>query len=99
MTAETTGKGSETKIPKVKYDEYGHITEVTEVTVYPPTAGATEGYIWTADGADKVGKWVQPSQILSTSSTSTVPSEKAVADAISSAVTGLYKIKGSATVE
>lgn len=99
VTQETVGVGSATAIPIIKYDEYGHISSaITTATVYPPTAGATAGYIWTADGADKVGKWVQPSQSLSTSSTTTVPCEKAVADAIALAVTGLYKIKGSATV-
>ena len=99
ITAETTGIGSATAIPIIKYDEYGHITETpATATVYPPTTGGTDGYIWTGDGANKVGKWVQPSQSLSTSSTTTVPSEKAVADAITSAVTGLYKIMGSATV-
>ena len=59
VTAETTGKGSVTAIPVVKYDAQGHITSVTEATVYPPTTAGTNGQVWQADGV-QAGAWVTP---------------------------------------
>ena len=56
VTAETTGKGSSTAIPIIKYDAQGHITEVTTATVYPPTTAGTSGQVWKSDGSGQ-GAW------------------------------------------
>lgn len=56
ITAQTTFVGSATKIPKFKFDEHGHLTEVGTVTVYPPTEVGTAGQVWTSDGSGP-GAW------------------------------------------
>lgn len=58
VTAETSGKGSATAIPIIKYDAQGHITSVTTATVYPPTSVGTSGYFWKSDGSG-AGQWSQ----------------------------------------
>ena len=77
VTAETTGKGSATAIPIIKYDAQGHITSVTTATVYPPTTAGTNGQLWKSDGSG-AGVWVNQNtltpgvSIASDSGTSTV---------------------------
>ena len=75
VTAETSGKGSATAIPIIKYDAQGHITEVTTATVYPPTTAGTSGYVWKSDGSG-VAQWSQvtgtaPITVTNTSATKT----------------------------
>ena len=104
VTENTTGTGSATAIPIVKYDAQGHITSVTTATVYPPTAGETaDAAVWTSNGASTVGKWKSIAQTSMTAksnnaSKTEVPSSYAVQDAIDTAVTGAYKVKGTKTV-
>ena len=62
VTAETTGKGSATAIPIIKYDAQGHITSVTTTTVYPPTTAGTNGQLWESDGSG-AGVWVNQSAL------------------------------------
>ena len=71
IDANTSGVGSTTKIPVIKYDAQGHITSTSTVTVYPPTSVGTSGQIWQSDGSG-VGVW----QTLDT--TPTANSTKAV---------------------
>ena len=56
VTAETTGKGSATAVPVIKYDAQGHITSVTTATIYPPTTAGTSGQYWKSDGSG-AGVW------------------------------------------
>ena len=69
VTANTSGVGSATAVPIIKYDAQGHITECTTATIYPPTTAGTSGQIWVSDGSG-VGAWktpsVSPSNIFST---------------------------------
>ena len=59
ITAKTTFVGSATSVPKIKYDENGHITEVGTATIYPPTTAGVAGQVWTSDGAG-AGSWQTP---------------------------------------
>lgn len=56
VTAQTSYVGSSTAIPRIKYDAQGHITDVTTVTVYPPTSAGTSGQVWVSDGSGE-GAW------------------------------------------
>ena len=56
ITAETTGKGSATAVPIIKYDAQGHITGVDTTTIYPPTSAGTAYQYWRSD-ADGAGVW------------------------------------------
>ena len=62
VTAETTGKGSSTAIPIIKYDAQGHITSVTTATVYPPTTAGTNGQVWKSDGSGQ-GVWTNQANL------------------------------------
>lgn len=59
VTPKTSYVGSATAVPRIKFDENGHITEVTTATVYPPTTPGEAGQVWTSDGAG-AGKWAEP---------------------------------------
>jgi hypothetical protein len=60
VTANTSGVGSATAVPIIKYDAQGHITECTTATIYPPTTAGTSGQIWVSDGSG-AGAWKTPS--------------------------------------
>ena len=83
VTAAT--KGSTTAIPEITYDAQGHITGVTEKTVYPPTSAGTSGQYWKSDGS-AAGTWTTPSSSPSSGS-STLISSGAVYTALQSYLT------------
>lgn len=83
VTAAT--KGSTTAIPEITYDAQGHITGVTEKTVYPPTTAGTSGQYWKSDG-NGAGTWTTPSSSPSSGS-STLISSGAVYTALQSYLT------------
>ena len=78
-------KGSATAIPQITYDAQGHITAVTEKTVYPPTTAGTSGQYWKSDGS-AAGTWTTPSSSPSSGS-STLISSGAVYTALQSYLT------------
>ena len=78
-------KGSTTAIPQITYDAQGHITAVTEKTVYPPTTAGTSGQYWKSDGS-ATGTWTTPSS-SPTSGSSTLISSGAVYTALQSYLT------------
>lgn len=95
-TDATTGA---TTVPKLKINTQGQVTAASYDTIYAPTSVGTEGQIWTSDGSGN-GSWQTPSETLASATDAakkTVPSEYAVRSAITSAVSGLYKIQGSKT--
>ena len=83
VTAAT--KGSTTAIPQITYDAQGHITSVTEKTVYPPTTAGTSGQYWKSDGS-AAGTWTTPSS-SPTNGSSTLISSGAVYTALQSYLT------------
>ena len=83
VTAAT--KGSTTAIPEITYDAQGHITSVTEKTVYPPTTAGSSNQYWRSDGSG-AGTWTTPSSSPSSGS-STLISSGAVYTALSSYLT------------
>lgn len=66
-------KGSTTAIPQITYDAQGHITSVTEKTVYPPTTAGTSGQYWKSDGSG-AGTWTTPSSSPSSGSNTLISS-------------------------
>lgn len=96
VTAATTAVGGASAALKVKYDAQGHITETSTDAMYPPTTVGTNGQYWGTDGTTPA--WKSPATSLTALSTTEIPSSKAVADAISAALTTAYKVKGSALV-
>jgi len=48
--------GSTTAIPAITYNASGHITNISEITVYPPTTVGTSGQYWSSDGSG-TGIW------------------------------------------
>jgi len=83
VTAAT--KGSATAVPQITYDAQGHITSVTEKTVYPPTTAGTSNQYWRSDGSG-AGTWTTPSS-SPTSGSNTLISSGAVYTALSSYLT------------
>lgn len=73
VTAETSGKGSATSVPIIKYDGQGHITSVSTATIYPPTSVGTAGQYWESDGSG-VGAWVTKDTAPTKDSTKAVTS-------------------------
>lgn len=61
VTAKTAYVGSATAVPRIKYDENGHITAVTTATIYPPTTPGEAGQLWTSDG-NGAGSWKSPAE-------------------------------------
>ena len=55
--------GKEDEIPVLTIDEYGHVTTLSFVNVYPPTSKGESGQIWTSGGSEKEGSWVNPSDM------------------------------------
>lgn len=93
-------KGSTTAIPQITYDAQGHITSVTEKTVYPPTTAGTSGQYWKSDGSG-AGTWTTPSSSPSSGS-STLISSGAVYSALANYLTttsasSIYQTKISST--
>lgn len=56
ITGSSSYKGSATSIPRIKYDNQGHITACTTTTVYPPTTAGEAGQVWKSNGSG-VGSW------------------------------------------
>lgn len=73
VTANTSGVGSSTKVPIIKYDGQGHITGVSTATIYPPTSVGTAGQYWESDGSG-VGAWVTKDTAPTKDSTKAVTS-------------------------
>lgn len=73
VTANTSGVGSSTKVPIIKYDGQGHITGVSTATIYPPTSVGTAGQYWESDG-NGVGAWVTKDTAPTKDSTKAVTS-------------------------
>ena len=48
--------GSQTIIPKITYDKFGHIQKTESVSVYPPTTAGMAGQLWVSDGVE-AGQW------------------------------------------
>lgn len=48
--------GSETVIPRLKYNSTGHLVSVSTATVYPPTTPGTAGQVWVSRGIGQ-GEW------------------------------------------
>lgn len=71
ITAAT--KGSATAIPQITYDAQGHITGVTEKTVYPPTTAGSSNQYWRSDGSG-AGSWTTPSSSPSSGSNTLISS-------------------------
>lgn len=71
VTAAT--KGSATAIPQITYDAQGHITGVTEKTVYPPTTTGSSNQYWKSDGSG-AGTWTTPSSSPSSGSSTLITS-------------------------
>ena len=93
-------KGSTTAIPQITYDAQGHITAVTEKTVYPPTTAGTSGQYWKSDGS-ATGTWTTPSS-SPTSGSNTLISSGAVYTALQNYLTttsasSTYQTKISST--
>lgn len=64
VTPKTAYVGSATAIPRIKFDENGHITGVTTATVYPPTTPGEAGQVWMSDGAG-AGYWTNlPTKVI-----------------------------------
>lgn len=53
-------RGKENEIPVLTIDEYGHVTTLSFVNVYPPTSKGESGQIWTSGDSEKEGSWVNP---------------------------------------
>lgn len=83
VTAAT--KGSATAIPQITYDAQGHITSVTEKTVYPPTTAGSSNQYWKSDGS-ATGTWTTPSS-SPTSGSNTLISSGAVYTALQNYLT------------
>lgn len=49
-------KGNATKVPKINYDNYGHITSISEIAMYPPTTAGDSGQYWESQGTG-AGVW------------------------------------------
>lgn len=56
-------KGSDEEIPIFTIDEYGHITTLSSISVYPPTTKGEAGQIWSSGGAEAKGVWINPSDL------------------------------------
>lgn len=56
VTAKTTYVGSATTVPRIKYDEQGHVTGTSTATIYPPTTAGESGQVWVSKGSG-VGQW------------------------------------------
>ena len=55
--------GSQTIIPKITYDKFGHIQKTEQVTVYPPTTAGLAGQVWVSDGAE-AGEWLSLADLM-----------------------------------
>ena len=55
--------GSQTVIPKITYDKFGHIQKTEEAVVYPPTTAGINGQIWQSDGLG-AGQWAELAGLL-----------------------------------
>lgn len=53
-------KGSATAVPVITVDSYGRVTELSSITIYPPTSEGTTGQYWKSDG-NGAGVWASPS--------------------------------------
>jgi len=92
--------GGYTEIPVITVDTYGRILVLSSAAVYPPKSAGTSGALYTSAGSGADGTWTTPSTSVGAASTDAqIPTAKAVHDAITSAVSGMYKVKGSATVQ
>ena len=90
VTANTTGVGSATAVPIIKYDGQGHITSITTATIYPPTSAGTSGQYWKSDGSG-AGVW----QSLDTSPTAN-STNAITSGAVKSALDGKLATTGTA---
>ena len=90
VTANTSGVGSATAVPVIKYDAQGHITSITTATIYPPTSAGTSGQYWKSDGSG-AGVW----QSLDTSPTAN-STNAITSGAVKSALDGKLATTGTA---
>lgn len=91
--------GGYTSVPVLTVDTYGRVLALSDVTVYPPKSEGSAGDLYTSGGTGADGTWTTPSTSIGSASTdSQIPTAKAVNDAITSAVSGMYRVQGSATV-
>jgi hypothetical protein len=55
--------GGNSSSPVITTDEFGHITKIDSVSVYPPTSKGESGQVWTSGGSDEDGSWVNQSDM------------------------------------
>jgi hypothetical protein len=90
VTANTSGVGSSTKVPIIKYDDQGHITSISTATIYPPTSAGTSGQYWKSDGSG-TGVWQSLDTSPKADSTNAITS-----GAVKSALDGKLATNGTA---